>query len=421
MKKGTINFLKESIRAKKMFRFLLCFSLGLYVFSIPSFSGRELLNYFYYAVFTFFVICIVFYKILYSSFKFDLRHYILVIFSFNALIGTILYSHAFREWATVFLMSVAFFVAVMVFDEINNKRLILYITYFALFCFAAFFVFKYRSELFKISQISSLRLGDYFDNVNAVSTYFTLGLGLSLFLVLFSKKRIEFLNLIPSLVFVFLGITTGSRSFVITSSLLVLLLIILRFRKRKILLAIVLVSFAGLVFLLINLPFMNTIKNRMLDMIRTVFTGTEAEGSTIQRSIMQQYGFYFGVKNMLFGLGAHGFATFSGVGTYSHSNLSEVFCDFGIVGLACFYSVWYICFLNSSKVKDNYKLFAISFLVVEIVHSFFAVLFSSKISAFELALCIFLCCPENPSYIPTWLRFSNNNNKYGEMFFEIRI
>ena len=156
-------------------------------------------------------------------------------------------------------------------------------------------------------------------------------------------------------------------------------------------------------------------------MIRTVFTGTEAEGSTIQRSIMQQYGFYFGVKNMLFGLGAHGFATFSGVGTYSHSNLSEVFCDFGIVGLACFYSVWYICFLNSSKVKDNYKLFAISFLVVEIVHSFFAVLFSSKISAFELALCIFLCCPENPSYIPTWLRFSNNNNKYGEMFFEIRI
>ena len=420
MKKTVFNSLKESTKAKKVLRIFLCLLLGLYVFSIPSFSGRELFNYFYYAVFAALVIFIIAYKFLYSSFKIELKHCILFFFSISSLVGTILYSHAFREWATIFLMSFSFFIIVMVFDEIDNKRLVLYIAYIALFCFSIYFIMKYRSDLLNISKIASLRLGDYFDNVNAVSMYFTFGLGLSLFLALFSKNKIELLNILPSAVFAFLGITTGSRTFIITAFLLIIILLIVRFWKKKLLLIIILASLIGLVFILINLPFMSTIKNRMLEMIKTIFAGTEAEGSTIQRSIMQQYGFSLGIKNMLFGLGAHGFATFSGVGTYSHSNLSEVFCDFGIIGFICFYSVWYVCFLNSSKVKDDYKMFAVSFLIVEIIHSFFAVLFSSKISAFELALCIYLCCPNNPTYVPAWLKISNNNKCDG-MFYELRI
>ena len=420
MKKSVFNSLRESPKAKTILRFLLCLLLGLYVFAIPSFSGRELFNYFYYLVFAALVILIFAYKFLYSSFKFELKHCILFFFSISSLVGTMLYSHAFREWATIFLMSFSFFIIAMVFDEIDNKKLVLYIAYIALFCFSIYFIVIYRSDLLNISKIASLRLGDYFDNVNAVSMYFTFGLGISLFLALFSKNHIELLNILPSVLFMFLGITTGSRAFIITAFLLVIILIIVRFWKRKILLAIILSCFVGLALILINLPFMDTIKTRMLEMIKTVFTGTGVEGSTIQRSIMQRYGFFFGIKNMLFGLGAHGFATFSGVGTYSHSNFSEVFCDFGIVGFVCFYSVWYVCFLNSSKVKDNYKLFAVSFLIVELIHSFFAVLFSSKISMFELALCIYLCCPKNPTYVPSWLQIVDNN-KCDDFYYEYKI
>lgn len=51
MKKSVFNLLKESTNAKKVIRAFLCLLLGLYVFAIPSFSGRELFNYFYYMVF----------------------------------------------------------------------------------------------------------------------------------------------------------------------------------------------------------------------------------------------------------------------------------------------------------------------------------------------------------------------------------
>lgn len=420
MEKIFFESLRKSTKAKKILKIFLCSFLGLYVFSIPSFSGRESFNYLYYAIFIILVILLVLYKKIYSSFNFTLKHFIPFFFSTSSLVGTILYSHAFREWATIFLISFSFFIMVTLFDEINNKRLILYIIYGALLCFSVYFCLRYKKQLFNFTSISSLRLGDYFDNVNAVSMYFTLGLGISLFLALFYKKRIELLNILSSALFFWLGSTTGSRTFIITLFLLTILLVIMRFKRNKILLFTILGCLICLLFLLINLPFMNTIKIRMLDMIRTIFGGTEIEGSTIQRRIMQDYGFFLGIKNMFFGLGAHGFATFSGVGTYSHSNFSEVFCNFGLLGFISFYSIWYICFLNSSKVKDDYKLFAISFLIVELIHSFFAVLFSSKISAFELALFIYLCCPKNLAYKPSFINISSKSNPI-EMYFEIRI
>lgn len=406
-KQWLIDF-KSSLKAKKTFKLIILLIFELYVFFIPSFSGRVGFNYIGYFIFAILSAMIILYVSLFSTFRLALKHFLMPIFAVYALLGTIIYSHAYREWLTIFLMSVTYFIFVLFFDEIKNKRVLLYICLFPILCFAFYFIAIYWRELIDISNIGTARLGDYFNNVNAVSNFFAFGFGLSLFLSLFFNKKVEILNIISSPLFFVLGVSTGSRTFIIITALIVMLLVFFKFKKQKVvlLISIALVVVSGVV--LISMPFMSNIRERFFDMFKTLFSAEFGESSTIQRIIMQRYAFFLGTKNLFIGLGAGGFATFSGYGTYSHSNIFEVFANFGIIGFISFYFLWFYSFYYSKKQNSIYKYFAMAFLFAELIHGFFSVLFSSKIAALELAMCISLCVPYSKEIIIN--NFHQNNN-----------
>ena len=109
--------IKSSLKAKKTIKLILASFFGLYVFFIPAFSGRAGFNYIGYFLFAILSVMVFVYIGLFSSFKLSLKHFLMPIFAAYALIGTVFYSHSYREWLTIFLMGVTYFVFVLFFEK----------------------------------------------------------------------------------------------------------------------------------------------------------------------------------------------------------------------------------------------------------------------------------------------------------------
>ena len=135
------------------------------------------------------------------------------------------------------------------------------------------------------------------------------------------------------------------------------------------------------------MPFMEGIKDRIIVAFKTLFgTAEKADTATIERAVYVDYGFFLGSKNLFIGYGVNGFALYSGVGTYAHSNFAEVLCDFGLFGFLLFYLPLLLILLKSLTNKKIDKAFIISFVAYYVVVSFSNVLYYKKIYYLILAL-----------------------------------
>lgn len=380
--KEFVGKIKNSNRIKQFVQISQLVLSSLYIFSLPSFSGRARFNLISYFLMGLLLVNVIFDVFIYKKNKIRAHYLLLPAFVSFALLSTALFSHHFREWLTLFLLSLTYFVFLFVFLN-NNKFVLARIVTCSLFCFSLYFLIIYRNQVFNLSSFTDehSRLGWYFDNVNQIGSYFSVAYIFSLFIVLFSNKKIDLLFVLPALLFVYEGITTGSKAFMFSFVVSTLTLIIIRFRHHKIRLLILVVSLVATFIVLINLPFLSLLKDRILSMFSTLFGvgGSNIDGSTLQRFLWQEYSLYLASKNLFLGLGESGFAVFSGVGTYSHANYSEMLCNFGLLGFVLFYVPIVLPLFFINKNKQNVRFLSVALSAFLIVSSFMEVFYYDKI------------------------------------------
>lgn len=386
-----ITSLRNSDKAHKIINIVLLVSLALYIFSIPAFSARAKWNYVSYFLMALCAANTLVEYILYEKFFFDRRLLIFLVFILESLIGTIIFSHEFRHWITIILVTLSLVVFYYAFNLIKDKKLIYLIIAFALLAFGVYFAIVYYKRVLTF-KISGDALGGYFDNVNAIGTYFSVGSVLFLYLALFNTKKLEYLYLIPTLGMLYLGLFTGSRHFLITTFIAAFVAVFLSIKKRKWIALIGLGAAIGLFFIIIQIPALADFRERINRAITTLFGigNAKIDPSVVQRTLWPRYGFNLGSKELLFGYGVEGFSIYSGIGTYAHNNYAEVMCNFGILGLVIFYSTLLYPFFLAIRSKDKTKCIVIIIITFYLVKGFFGVYYSSKDAYMMLALCFCL-------------------------------
>lgn len=398
--------LQKLKKIKKILKACIIALMFLYIFLIPSFGestsffGKSI-----YVVMIVFSVFVIFYCILFDDFKINKYALLVPAFCVFAFIGTAIYSHSFRRWFSLVLLTISFFAFLYAFKILKNKFFIMQIISYSLLCFSIYFIFHYRNELihFKDFATGKFRLGFYFDNPNGVATFETISFATSLYILLFYKKRIRFFQIIPLIFSIIVGVSTGSRTFIFAVILLVILFLFFVFKKHKWIYLITLAILTIAFILFLQIPFMATIRDRLIIAFQTIFgVGNNVDTSTLSRMIWLDYGFFLGLKNALVGLGADGFVTFSGVNTYAHNNFAEVVCDFGVCGLVLFYLPLLILLLFSLKNNNPNKPLVISLAVYYIAISFTNVLYYKKmyyvIMAFLFYLVFFDTCIKNSNH-----------------------
>lgn len=398
-----ISSLKESKYFKKVLYYLVLGFSFLYIFCVPSFGESSFvlrLITIYGSMFCLGVFSI-FYCFLYDDLKLNKIVFLIPSFAVFAFIGTAIYSKDFASWFSLFLLSASCFVFIYSFKTIKNKYVILSIIASAFFAFSLYFIIYFRNEILSFSSFESesFRLGPPFDNQNGVAAYAIIGVATSLYLVLFLNEKIRYVFIIPVLTSLLVGISTGSRTFILALVVFIVVFLYFKFKKHKFIYLIVLAASIGLGVILLNLPFMETMKDRIIRGLGTIFGfGTRVDTSTVERAIWIDYGFTLGSKNAIVGFGVNGFSIVSGVDTYAHSNYAEVFCDFGIIGFLLFYAPLVIFFIKSFIDKKIDKSLIIPFFAYYVIVSISNVIYYKKVYYLILAFLFFLTFIENREY-----------------------
>ena len=389
-----ISNLQQSSKLKLVLEKAVMVLLFLYIFLIPTFGEKSsTLNILVYFAMAMLFICVFLHAFLFGSFKLNKVTLLIPFFAVFTFIGTAIYSHEFRRFLSLILLSLSFYTFIYSFKILKNKYVIFHIISLALMCFSLVFIVKYRSEFIHFKEFisGSFRLGEYFDNPNGVAAFEVVAFSTSLYLVLFYKKKIRFFHLLPAILSIVVGVSTGSRSFLIAIGAFLLIYLFFVFKKHKWIYLVAVAVLVGAFAAFLQLPFMSTIKERLVDAFQTLFgKGSDVDTSVIERVVYFQYGFFLGLKNGLFGLGANGFSIYSGVGTYAHNNFAEVICDFGFIGFVLFYApllILLICAIKNPKVD---KPVVVAFIFYYLLISFSNVLYYKKMYYMMLAFMYYL-------------------------------
>ena len=333
------------------------------------------------------------YVFLYDNFSVPKSTIFIPLFAIFSFIGTMLYSKEYKSWISLVLLVISFYSFLLSFKILKNKYLVISIISLAFLLFGIYYIIHYRNEFLHIASILSdkYRLGSYFDNPNGVGAYSVVAFATSFYLVLFLKRKVRFFFLLPSLVSILVGVSTGSRTFFLMVIIIVAVFLYFFFQKHKFIYLIVLGATIAIGILVLNLPALSLLKDRLLLSFQTIFgTASKADTSTIQRANYIQYGFYLGSKNLLTGYGVDGFAVITEINTYSHCNFSEVLCNFGIMGFILFYAPLIVLLIKAITDKKIEKGFVVTFFVYYLIASFTTVLYYKKIYFLVLSFLFYL-------------------------------
>ncbi len=376
---------KWSKKIKSILYYAVLALVFLYAFSIPTFSGQKSsIHYITYVFMGLITVCVALYWYFFGlkvNFK-RWQYLVIPMFFIFALIGTIAFSHQFKAWFSLVLLAFSFFVFVPAFSIIADKNIALVLISVALFCFSVYFIYYYRDEIIHFRELQKKgidRIGWDFNNPNDISAMCAVGISSTLYLILFWKKKIKYVLLIALAAIGIVGFSTGSRTFIVAIIVIALTLLFFRFGKHKLLFLILVAGTVVLLLVIINLPFAYTLKYRFQSFFNTLFTDSaKVDTSTLERMLWFDYGFAIGFKNIVIGYGVDGFAVYSGVGTYAHSNLAECICDFGIIGTFIFYAPLFILAHNTLVYKNKSSRYVIPIFIYYLVVSFSNVFYYNK-------------------------------------------
>lgn len=340
------------------------------VVTIPIFSFRTQFTIITWGltIITFVVITlemILFYKI-----KIDIIVASLILFLFSGLLSSAI--NGFKSFVLTPLLLNLVVIIIYVYLK-GNPTIIkptIYTIYIALSVFVMVYLVMYRKDVFSFNRE---RLGDAFGDQNDISLFLSLCFLFSAFFVLNSKLISKiFAALIGAFSFL-CGASTGSKVFIITAVISLLVAIIVSFGKKRWYLSIIVI--AALIILaaiLFSLPFMANLKNRMLTFINSFFdigyrSTSGVDSSSFDRYHLFRASFELFLTKPLLGYGVNGFQNANGFfNGWSHNNIGEFLSDFGLIGTILFnapiiFSV--ICFYDK-RTKNETIPSRLAFLII---------------------------------------------------------
>lgn len=279
-----------------------------------------------------------------------------------------------KTMATVYSISLVFFTMAVNFKHVK-PFLFSYVV--GIFILCIWFLIEYKDDIF---ALNFERLGSQFGNVNQVGRNIALGT-IILGYFICRKKGWYFIFTILVAFFSFFVLITGSRGALFALIIGVCVDIFALFGKKKIwwyILTIVCLIILGVVILLLP-PFRGYL-DRLIGFLNEIFgfSNNLVEASTSQRFAMLQDSIYIGIRNLFFGGGADYFRLHSSYGTYSHFNIGEMLCNYGLVGLILFY-IPFICVLFNKKKQHLWILYISFFAVCIILYSLISIVYYDKV------------------------------------------
>ena len=358
-----LSLLKRD-KTKKILYYSILALFSFYLFSTTAFNEIYGLHYINYFLMALLGISVLLYDVLYLKKIFITRQMFMILtFVLYAAVVTLINKADFSRIVTMFVIFGSFVVMYFAIRILNNNLLLFISLFFAAFAYLIFFIAMSWNEIISLEFLNG-RLGGNIGNENNV------GINLLMYSSMFcvaalNKKRWYFA--FGSIPFIVLTFFTGSKKVFLGFVLLVVVVLFYIFRHRKIIFLLSLSLCLILLFLTLQLAIFSTLRERIFEMIISIFTGSGST-STELREIYSEIGLYLGGQNLFFGLGAEGFRLNTNFGTYSHNNFVEIFCDFGLIGFMLFYlPLIYVIFsikrFHSSKIYF-FAFFMILFLFV---------------------------------------------------------
>lgn len=319
-------------------------------FSIPSFSALPIFNYVTIILVAILCIIILVWKILFHKILVDYFALLIVVFNIAIFISNIFNKDASHIITYVTLSGMSFCLY-QFFLEKKYRNLIHYIIFFAFAAFAVYFIAYYKSYLF---NFSFQRIGDKFDNLNTVAYYFLYAFVTSLSLINI-RKVLSFLYIFPSLLFIFLLYRTGSRSALILAIICMLIIPfhLLKGKKRFIPFVIdICIIVVGIISVVIIEKVLNiSIFSRLAEFFDAL-KGEGVDYSSANRIELVFQSFQLFLRKPVFGWGNNVFSIYSSERLFAHNNLTELLCNFGLLGFVPFELIVIISFLKIKKTKE---------------------------------------------------------------------
>ncbi len=352
-----------------------------YCFSIPTFSER--MHYIPIACCGLMCASMGIYTFLYGKFKINALVMLLILFNI-AMIVTHLINFNFNTFPkTIFLMSVVAFFLYEFLCTTKRVNSFLVAALFAGLVFAFVYIVAYRYEIFKLSNIFSKRLGSIFDNENEISKEFGFFCIISLAFLLKNKNlTLKIISGISTFLFLFLILTTGSISNLLTTIIVCFLTVLIcqKSIKRKLIIGGVALGVIGLFILFVQLPFMSYFKNRIERIFTTIFNlgnnDKNFDGSSYDRLMAAITSFSVGFNRITFGFGFMSATSFTNNYIQAHNNFAELFLDFGAVGLVLYEAIIFIPLLKDKKYEE--KVFALPILLYMLIFQLFLTTYYKK-------------------------------------------
>lgn len=299
-----------------------------FLLSVPVLSGLPIWHYVPIVLFGAEALLVAIWCLVYKKLFVDVIVIFVFLFPLYCLI-TSFFTRFVSKSLTVFLLAILCIVLYQLLVYKNKRQLFLGVWFLALLSFAAVFLVVYFRDLLSLNFD---RLGSAFNNVNEVGLFFTLGLLLSWYYLLRSKKWFFLLFIC---LFLLLGLTTGSKQFLLSSIPISAIGVCMFFGKKHWYLSLItLTVLAVAVIGCLQLPVFATIKRRAIDFLNFLgFVSTSnVDTSSAERLRMIKEAFYLFSMRPLFGYGIEGFTFVSYFGTYSHNTLAELLADHGLIG-----------------------------------------------------------------------------------------
>lgn len=318
-----------------------------------------------------------------GKFRLDLIIFPYIIFTFYCLISFLFTFISSSDLRSLILVYGLFFIT---YETIVEFKLWKYFSYLFSFSAVLLAIFIFIENYEAILSLSPDRLGGTFGNLNSIGLIFSLASFVTLFLLIHFKKNIILL-IVFFLIDLFFAILTGSRGALVVLFLSNLLLIYFSLAKKyKLIFGLVFIFAIVFAVIVLQFPIFSSLKDRLVSAVVSLLSGgTIGDASSNQRFAMFEEGLYLFCKSPIFGNGFGSFSALSNQGVYSHSNISEMLCNFGIIGSI----IWIAPLIYAIAVEKNGDnrpmLLSLAFGVV-LFGSCFNVLYSNRILLIFLAI-----------------------------------
>ena len=313
-----------------------------------------------------------------------------IFFTLIAIFGTLIYSHNFSYLKTTINVFLMFFSLILYFITIKRIKLFSFLFSFSILSLAyAFLIYYFPQILSNIRNISAFRFGNEFDNTNSLAFTFLTGIVCNFVLCIFYKENIGLLIYFYISIFI-LSISiflTGSRAALLGLLIsIITYLIVSLYKKHKIILSIILLFLIVIIVVVLLLPPFETIRKRFFSLFTFTSSDSKYDASLSIRLSMFVDSIQYWFKHLFFGYGDGGFASITNHGSYSHSTLAEMLCNFGLVG-SFFYLFPLIYPMTKNRNVNNRNAFFILFFGVFLIGLIGTVLLQKK--SFYILLAIF--------------------------------